>query len=142
MRIEPLLKPVDSNENIERLNEYIKPGGYRWAIYDRKTSILYFGRKECHIHMTVAEESGVLCKHPEYYHPITGNILGGFICCSLDGFYYFDPFSGTFPGTIEGVAEAEKAFEIICEKLELPNKKFDDIPRKYRAEGGDEVNNS
>lgn len=119
------------------LKATIKPGVYRWAIYDRKTRELFFGPEGVHMHMTVAEHSGVL-RHPTSYYRPGGHVLGGFVCCSADGFYYYDPFSGTFPGTHEGVAEAEEAMREICEAQGVPVMRYEDVPAEQKADRKEE----
>jgi len=105
------------------LASHIPNGTYRWAIYDRASRTLYYGGSEVHTHMGVAEESGVLRNPSSYYSP-GGNILGGYICCSDRGFFCFDPYSGTFPGTLDAVQEAEEALRLVCDGLRLHFKRF------------------
>ena len=119
------------SEQGRALASHIPKGSYRWAIYDRPSRTLYYGGSEVHTHMGVAEESGVLRNPPSYYRP-GGNILGGYLCCSEQGFFYFDPYSGTFPGTIEAVREAEEAFKSVCDALGLPFKRFTEIAASER----------
>ena len=126
------LKPTQQSDDAKNLNSSILPGQCRWAIFDRKTRVLYFGPSDVYIHMTVAEYSGVLGNRPEYYQS-GGNILGGLLCCSTDGYFYYDPFSGTFPGTNEGVEDAEKALEEICKMQAWKFMKYCDVPRDYLA---------
>lgn len=130
---EPALRSTDLAEQGGRLQDHVYPGQWRWAIYDRKARTLFYGPSDISTDLTVAEQSGLLQNPPEYYRPGTGHVLGGYLCCSTDGCYYFDPFSGTFPGTVEGVADAEAALAEICHARSQRSRLFAKTPEAVRV---------
>jgi len=129
---EAQITPTDPAERTVPLGALFKPGDYRWAIYDRKTRTIYVGAADVHIHLTVAEYAGVLRNPSSYYRP-GANILGGYVCRSTEGKFYYDPYSGTFPGTYEGVEEAETALKEICGRHLLPFQPFKKVPKRALA---------
>lgn len=114
-------------------SDVLPPGSWRWAIYDRKTRTLYYGPADVHVHLTVADQSGVLKNPPAYYRP-GGNILGGYLCRSRGGAFYFDPYSGTFPGTVDGVREAEAALREHCRQGGLSFAEYERLAPEQRVE--------
>jgi hypothetical protein len=112
--------------------DLFRPGDYRWAIYDRPTRTIYIGGPDVHMHMTVAENAGVLRNPSSYYRP-GANVLGGYVCRSKDGDFYYDPYSGTFPGTNEGVADAENALREVCVKASLKFLPYEKIAPRAKA---------
>lgn len=131
MNAAPTIETTAAGERERPLAELLAPGAYRWAVYDRKTRILWFGPADVHVHLTVAEQAGLLRHPPDYYRP-GRNVVGGFLCRSKDGAFYFDPWSGTFPGTPEGVAEAEEALREVSSARGLGFVRYADC----RATGG------
>ena len=130
------VQSTDPNEKVAQLLQLLAPDGFRFAAYDRKERVLYFGPSDVFTHMGVAEASGLLGNPPEYYSR-GGYVVGGLVCRSSDGYVYFDPFSGTFPGTIEGVAEAEAVLAACCEIHEFPFQCYADVPVAARVDGSE-----
>ena len=120
---------LGTGEEDKEPTQVLPPGGYRWAVFDRKTRTLYVGPADIHTHMGVAELSGVLRNPPEYYQP-KGNILGGYLCRDAEGVFFYDPYSGTFPGSNEGVREAETSLEEICLRQNLSFRLFKNIKQR------------
>lgn len=46
---------------------------------------------------------------------------------------YYDPYSGTFPGSVEAVAEAQRAPSEHCAAAGLPWKPYDPGEREFPA---------
>ena len=83
--------------------------------------------------MGVAEAAGVLSNPPDYYR-IGGNVIGGLVCRSTQGNVYFDPFSGTFPGSTEAVTEAESELRAFCAALSFPYQDYSHVPIAARVD--------
>lgn len=130
---EATLSPTHPAERSGRAVEHVPPGAWRWAIYDRKTRTIHYGPADVHIHLSVAEQAGVLRNPPAYYRPGTGFILGGYLCRTREGLFYYDPYSGTFPGTNDGVREAEDALAEVCAREGWPCRRYDDVSESARV---------
>lgn len=89
--------------------------GYRWAIFEMATRTIWIGGPGDTSHLTVAERAGVLKKPVAYYRPgPDAQICGGYVVRSVEGQFMFDPFSGTFPGTVGMCPEADHVLAICC----------------------------
>lgn len=126
------VKATDPVDEGKALVEIFPPHSYRWAIYDRPSRTIFFGGPDIKIHMTVAELSGLLCRDSHYYSPgPNAQLFGGFICRSADGKFWYDPFSGTFPGWDKHVPEAAAALREVCEREGVPWREYDAKRREF-----------
>ncbi|MGE0433731.1 MAG: hypothetical protein AB7K09_09560 [Planctomycetota bacterium] len=126
--------PVDPDERAAAvpLETLFPPFSYRWAAFDRPTRTVWFGGPGVKTHMTVAEMAGLLSQHPDYYSPgPRAQMCGGFVARGSDGCFYYDPFSGTFPGTRRAIEEASAALREVCAAQGLPWKPYDPTRREF-----------
>lgn len=135
MPLEPKIRLIDPAEAGRHLVDLLAPGEYRWAVFDRQDQILFVGTADIKTHLGVAERARLLSRSSDTYRP-GGLVVGGFVCRSLDAHLYFDPFSGTFPGSPEGIHEAHALLERICEEARWPYRCYDDIAPERRVTHG------
>lgn len=131
----PDVRATDPADQVRSLTDLFPPYSYRWAVFDLPTRTIWFGSASAKSHLTVAEDSGLLRHLPAYYRPGPGaQMCGGYLVRSRDGAFYFDPYSGTFPGMNVMVAEAERALREYCTAKNLAWKPYDPTRREFPPE--------